>query len=74
MDEKIKNQMQKIGRVIKSRRIEKGRKQVELAESVGISIPVVGYMEKATHATKIDSLLSVCNELGLNVEVTKNDL
>jgi len=74
MDNKVKEQMQAIGKAIKNQRIKKERRQVELAQSIGVSIPVIGYVEKATHAAKIDNILMVCNELGLSIEVKEDSI
>ncbi len=62
--------MKVLGLQIKSRRLALKIKQQELADLAGVSINTVVAIERGTGNPRIETLLSVCNVLGLQL-VTK---
>lgn len=62
--------MEALGKQIKVRRLSLKIKQQELADLAGVSINTIVAVERGTGNPRIETLLSVCDVLGLQL-VTK---
>ncbi len=62
--------MEAIGKKIKERRLALKIKQQDLADLACVSINTIVAIERGTGNPRIDTLLSICNVLGLQL-VTK---
>lgn len=62
--------MKELGERIKDRRQELRIKQQELADLAGVSINTIVSVERGSGNPQIETLLSICNVLGLQI-ITK---
>ncbi len=61
---------QEIGRIIRERRHMLNIKQVDLADIAGISERTLREIEKGTPNPELNSLLKLCEVLGLEIKIT----
>ena len=64
--EKTVNSLVEIGEVIKARRRQEGFRQVDLAQWIGVSPPVLNKIEQGKEI-RLSLLLHICQELGIEI-------
>ena len=65
--------LQKIGFQVKSARIAKHMTQQQLADSAGISVPILRAIEKGKQSMSVHTLIGITNTLGISTDSLIND-
>ena len=65
----IINNIEELGKLIREKRKEQGLTQKDLALTVGIGVRLLVELEKGTRGVKIDTVVKICQFLGLKIDI-----
>ena len=68
-----KEELKKLGQIIRSKREKKGLTQVELSEEAGVDRNYIGMLERGERNPSYLSLQKIANGLGITVEKLLTD-
>lgn len=66
----IINNIEELGKIVKETRKQQGLTQKDLALTTGVGVRLIVELEKGTRGVKIDTIIKICQFLGLKIDIS----